>query len=273
MLFKDKFNAIIDKNNSLLCIGLDPDLNRMPVNLQSVSSIFKFNKHIIDATHDLVCAYKPNIAFYEAYGLEGLAELKKTMEYLQRKYPHIVTVLDAKRGDIPNTAKMYAKAVYKYWNADSVTVHPSLGLDSITPFLEYKNKLTIILIKTSNPDSGMFQNILVNKKPYYVVMSEKIKEWNYENIGIFIGATYPQELQKVRSLFPEKIFLSAGMGAQLAEVGKAVRNGIDKNGKGIMYNASRSIIYATTNTQFAKRARLEAEKLKNLINTYRKHEK
>ncbi len=210
----------------------------------------------------MVCAYKPNIAFYEAYGIDGLKQLKQTFEYLQSNYPEIPIVLDAKRADIGNTAKMYAKSVFEYWDADAVTVYPQLGKGKILPFLEYKNKLTILLLKTSNSDSGVFQNALVKNKPYYLYLAETIKKWKYDNIGIFVGATYPKEMKDLRNLFPDRIFLSAGMGAQSAEIRKAVKAGIDNHKSGIMFNASRSIIYA-------KDPRLEAQKLKNEINKYR----
>ena len=263
MTFRQKFNNIVKKHNSLLCVGLDPDLGKIsPKFLKKKKSIFEFNKSIIDQTADLICAYKPNIAFYEAQGIEGLEQLKKTIQYLKENYSSVPLILDAKRADIGNTAKMYAKAAFEYWDADAVTVYPNLGLDSLLPFLNYKDKLTILLFKTSNPDSSMFQNLMVDKEPYYLKMARKIKTWKYPNIGIFVGATYPREIKELRSLFPESIFLSAGLGAQSAEIKSAVRAGIDKTKNGIMFNASRSILYA-------KSPRQEAEKLKNEINRYR----
>lgn len=263
MKFQGKLNNIIKGNNSLLCIGLDPDLEKIPsIFLKKKNPLFEFNKMIINQTDDLVCAYKPNIAFYEANGIEGLQQLKQTIEYLQTNYPKIPIVIDAKRADIGNTAKMYAKSVFEYWNADAVTVYPHLGLDSLTPFLDYKDKLIILLIKTSNPDSSMFQNLSINGKPYYLKMAEIIKTWRYPNIGIFVGATYPKQLSELRKIFPDKIFLSAGLGAQSAEVEKAVKAGVDKAKSGIMFNASRSILYA-------KNPREEAKKTRDLINKYR----
>lgn len=263
MNFKQKLNNIVNKNNSLLCIGLDPDLEKIPKSiLKKDNPIFEFNKEIINTTYDLVCAYKPNIAFYEACGIDGLRQLKLTIDYLQKEYPEIPIILDAKRGDIPNTAKKYAKAVFEYWNADAVTVFPNLGLDSIIPFLKYKDKLTILLIKTSNPDSKMFQDILIDDEAYYLEMARIISKWKYENIGIFVGATYPNELKKIRRILPNHIFLSAGLGAQKGEVKKAVKAGIDRNKSGIMFNAGRSIIYS-------KNPRNEANRIKGDINKYR----
>lgn len=270
MNFQQKLDKSIEDNNSLLCVGLDPDFDKIPKHLlQESDPIFSFNKAIIDATHDLVCAYKPNIAFYEAYGLDGLDELKKTINYIHDQYTCIPVILDAKRGDIQNTARMYAKAIYEYWDADATTVYPHLGLDSILPYLKYKDKLTILLIKTSNPDSKMFQDLPVGHDPYYLAMAKKIATWEYENIGIFVGATYPKELQKIRSIFPNKIFLSAGLGAQEGTVEEAVKAGVDNDKKRIMFNASRSILYAVTGNDFAEKAREEAIKLRDAINKYR----
>lgn len=265
-----KYENIIKKNSSLLCIGLDPELSKLPPHLKTKQDpIFEFNKGIVDATNDLVCAYKPNIAFYEAEGLDGLRSLKKTIEYIQKNYPEIPIILDAKRADIPNTAHMYAQAAFEYWKADAVTVYPHLGLDALLPFFEYQDKLTILLIKTSNPDSEMFQDVPVKGKSYYLTMARKISTWRYDNFGIFVGATYPKELQTIRSIFPDKIFLSAGLGAQKAEIKKAVAAGIDKNKRGVMFNASRSIIYAFSGKNFAEVAQQEAEKLRSVINEYR----
>lgn len=258
MNFAKKLQTIIAKNNSLLCIGLDPEPEKLPRGQKQ----FDFNKKIIDQTASYVCAYKPNIAFYEAMGIEGLEELKKTIQYLKKKYKDIPIVLDAKRADIQNTSRMYAKAVFEYWQVDAVTVYPHLGLDSILPFLEYEDKLTILLLKTSNPDSDMFQNLKTKEGTYFLSMAKKIKNWDYNNIGIFVGATYPEELRELRTIFPNKIFLSAGIGAQSAQVRTAVQAGIDRKGAGIMFNASRSVIFEDNPQKAAK-------DLRDLINKYR----
>lgn len=259
MDFKTKLSKIIKKNNSLLCVGLDPEQEKFKTDI----SIFEFCRQIIDQTSDLVCAYKPNIAFFEALGLSGMQELKKTIEYLKSEHPQIPVVLDAKRADVPNTARLYAKSLYEYWQADSATVYPNLGMDSVVPFLEYKDKLTILLIKTSNEDSKMFQDLQTkNEKPYFLAMSEKIATWDKENIGIMVGSTHPEDLANVRKIFPSRIFLSPGFGLQGAQVEEAVKAGIDENGEGIMFNASRSIIYSQ-DPQSA------AEKLRDEINKYR----
>lgn len=271
MKFKSKLESIVQKNDSLVCVGLDPEESKLPTHLKSVdNSIFTFNKAIIDATCDLVCAYKPNIAFYEAIGIEGLQQLKQTLEYIKLKYPDIPVILDAKRGDIGNTARMYAKSAYEYWRADAVTVYPHVGLDSLQPFFEYKDQLTIVLIKTSNPDSGMFQNIATeNGSPYYLKLAKTIATWDFDNLGIFVGATYPKEMAELRALFPNHIFLSAGIGAQNATIEEIVKAGIDAQGKGIMFNSSRNILYAATDESFAEKAREATQKLKGEINKYR----
>ncbi len=289
MNFRQKLDAITTQNNSLLCVGLDPDIDKLPKHLLKVNDpIFEFNKEIIDSTHDLVCTYKPNSAFYEAHGIKGHQALKKTIDYIHDRYTGIPVILDAKRGDIGDTAKMYAKAAFENLQADALTVHPNLGLDSLLPFLEYKDKLTIVLIKTSNPDSGMFQNLPTYSSseeqsnesrsnssrqartiPYYLAMSEIVTKWNFDNLGIFVGATYPEELIRIRRIFSNKIFLSAGFGAQKGAIEEAVKAGIDKDEKGIMFSASRSIIYAGSEKDFAQKARQEAERIRDEINTFR----
>lgn len=270
MNFQQKLDKIVKKNNSLVCVGLDPELEKLPKHLQSEkNTYFIFNKFIIDATHDLVCAYKPNIAFYEADGLDGLLQLKLTLSYLQKNYPQIPIILDAKRADISNTNKMYARAMFDFWMADAVTVYPYLGLDSVVPFLKYKDKLIILLVRTSNPDAKMFQDLKVGNDRLFFKIAKEIKKWKYNNIGIFVGATYPEELKKVRNLFPDSVFLSAGIGAQKAEIMKTVKAGIDKNKGGIIFNASRSIIYASSGKDFAEKARQETIKLREIINNFR----
>ncbi|MBI3341851.1 orotidine-5'-phosphate decarboxylase [Candidatus Curtissbacteria bacterium] len=258
MTFKQKFQNIVKKNNSLVCVGLDPESEKLPGGI----SQFEFNKQVIDATHDLVCAYKPNSAFYEAAGIEGLQSLRDTIAYLKKEHPEVPIVLDAKRGDIGNTAKMYATAAFDVYGADAVTVYPHLGRDSLEPFFSYQDKLVIVLFKTSNPDSGTFQNLKVDGVNYYLKVAQEIKSWGIGNLGVFVGATYPEEMKSLRDLFPDEIFLSAGIGAQGAEIEQIVKAGIDKNGEGIMFNASRSII-------FDKDPRTAAQKLRDEINKYR----
>ena len=265
MDFLSKLEELQEKNNSLLCVGLDPDLEKMRKGFsfaEKGKSLFEFSKWIINKTAKFVCAYKPNTAFFEAYGVEGLDQLKKTFLYLQNEYQGIPIILDAKRADIENTAKMYAKSVFDYGGADATTVYPHLGLDSIEPFLSYSDRHTFLLVKTSNPDSGTFQNLKTEKGPYYLAVCKQIKKWNRQNIGIFVGATYPTEIRKLREIFPDKIFLSAGVGTQGADLEKSVKAGIDKQKRGIIFNASRSIIYSQD-------PRKSAQKLRDEINRYR----
>lgn len=249
MNFQVKLQNIIQNNNSLVCIGLD-------------QSDLEFNKRIIDHTVEYVCAYKLNSAFYEAAGSKGAQSLQDAADYLKRKYPKVPIILDAKRADVPNTAKEYAKAAYETMGADAATVLPYIGRDSLEPFFAYEDKLTIIIFKTSNPDSGTFQNMLVNDTPLYLKIAVEVKSWNKDNLGVFVGATYPQEMRKLREIFPDNIFLSAGIGAQGASVQAIVKAGIDKNGGNIMFNASRSII-------FDKDPKSAAKKLRDEINKYR----
>jgi len=272
MIFSKKLESIIIKNSSLLCIGLDPEIEKLPKHLLKENDpTFAFNKEIIDNTSDIVCAYKPNIAFYEAYGIKGLESLKKTIEYIQKKHPEIPIILDAKRADIANTSRMYARALFDYFGADAVTVYPYLGLDAIKPFLNYENKLTILIIKTSNPDSDVFQNLKVGNSnlPLYLTMAHEIKKWNFPNIGLFVGATYPEELRNVRKIFPSSYILTAGIGVQGAKTQKAIKAGVDPRGNNLICNNSREIIYADKSKHFAKKVRNKAKEIRNIINKYR----
>ena len=259
MDFKTKLQKAIDKNNSLLCVGLDPD----PDNLNNFKNQFDFNKNVIDQTAEFVCCFKPNIAFFEANGIDGLNDLKKTISYLKENYSHIPILLDVKRADVENTARMYAKAYFEFWQADAVTLFPHLGYNVAEPFLSYKDKMVFMLVRTTANESESMKKARVGKDPYYLAIAKEIKGWpNQNGIGIFVGSTFTEGLKKVREIFPEKIFLTAGLGAQGASVENAVKAGIDKNGAGIMFNASRSIIYAPN-------PRSAAQNLRDEINKYR----
>lgn len=261
MDFKEKFEKISQKNRSLLCVGLDPEIEKIPDKFKkNKKPIFDFTKSTIDQTCDFICAFKLNIAFYEAYGLDGLSQLKEIIDYARKNHNDFPIILDAKRADIANTAKMYARAVFEYWQADAVTVHPHLGLDSLEPFFSYKDKITFLLLKTSNPDSNMFQDLISDNKPYWLNIAEEVKKWKIKNLGIFVGATYPEDLKKTRKMFPDKIILSAGLGAQGANIQKAVEAGIDKDNRGIIFASSRSIIYANNPRKAAQELRDEINK-------------
>ena len=262
MKFSDKLLNTSRKNTSWLCIGLDPDPELMPG-----VDVLQFNKAIIEATCDLVCAYKPNLAFYEALGTEGLAILEKTVKYMPSDIP---VIGDAKRGDIGNTAKAYAKALFSVLGFDAATVNPYLGFDSIEPFINYQDKGVFILCRTSNRGAADFQNLCTNGLPLYEAVAQKAKEWNiYGNIGLVVGATYPEDLKKVRSICPEMPLIIPGIGAQGGDLASAVSYGVDARGEKAIINVSRQILYASKEKDFAQAARTMAEKIRNQINDYR----
>lgn len=265
MIFQKKLDAIIDKNNSLVCIGLDPEKEKLS------TSIFEFNKAIIDATRDLVCAYKPNIAFYEAGGIDGLTQLKQTLEYLKKNYPDVPTILDAKRGDIGNSSKLYAKAMFEYWDVDAITLNPFSGNDSLQPFLDYKDRGNFIWCKSSNPGGGEFQDLLVNDELLYLKIAKNVAdEWNKnDNCMLVVGATYTRQIAQVRSVVGDITLLVPGIGAQGGSVEDTVKAGLNSQKKGLIISASRSIIYASTGKDFAEQAKVETSKLRDDINKYR----
>jgi len=260
MNFTDKLLAARRRNNSLLCVGLDPDPGLMPK-----VSLLEFNKAIVDATADLVCAYKPNLAFYEALGIDGLKLLQKTIEYIPTNIPIIG---DGKRGDIGNTAKAYAKALFVTFGFDAATVSPYLGFDSVEPFIEYKDKGVFILCRTSNPGAVDFQSLIDSQgMPLYEAVARKAKEWNiHGNIGLVVGATYPDELKAIRKLCPEMPLLIPGIGAQGGDLASAVKYGIDVQGEKAIIAVSRQILYASQGKDFAQAARHGAQELRGNIN-------
>ena len=273
MNFKSKLEKAVRRNDSLVCVGLDTDSEKIPKKVARKSDpIFKFNKAIIDLTADVVCAYKPQIAFYAAEGEKGLNALKKTVDYLKKNYPQIPIICDAKRGDIGNTAAKYTEEIFDWFGFDAVTVNPYLGFDSIEPFLERKDKGIIILCRTSNPGAADFQDLKIEGKPLYKKVAEKVAKWDkkYGNCLMVVGATWPKQLKEIRKIAPNTPFLVPGIGAQGGEVEAAIKNGQDKNGAGLIINSSRGIIYASDGPDFAKAARAETEKLRNEINKYRR---
>src|SRR4030043_2222142 len=257
MRFVDKLLVAGSRNKSLLCVGLDPDFGLMPK-----VGLLEFNKAIIDVTADLVCAYKPNLAFYEALGIDGLKLLQKIVEYIP---DHIPIIGDGKRGDIGNTAKAYAKALFVTFGFDAATVNPYLGFDSIKPFIEYEDKGVFILCRTSNPGAVDFQN-LVNGQgiPLYEAVARKAKEWNVSgNIGLVVGATYPEELKAIRQLCPEMPLFLPGIGAQGGDLGSTVKFGVDDQGVNAIIAVSRQILYASQGKDFAQAARNNALELRD----------
>lgn len=254
-----------------LCVGLDADYEKLPTAVRSDSvleSLVAFNQIIIDATAEYCCAYKPNIAFYEGYGLEGLEALIRTNQYLRLHYPQIPIILDAKRADIGNTNQGYLKAVEEVFLAQAVTLHPYLGKEALAPFLERENLGLFILCHTSNPGAAEFQERMVERnKPLYQVVAANVgHDWNsHGNCGLVVGATYPQQLAEVRKLAPELPLLIPGIGAQGGDLFQTIRNGLDKNQAGIIINASRSILYASGGDDFGAAANQEAARMERAI--------
>ena len=264
MSFMDQVKKRWSENNTLVCVGLDPDLNKIPAKYrESETPLFAFNKDIIDATSEYVCCYKPQIAYYSGVGLEK--DLELTINYIHDKYPGIPVILDAKRGDIGSTtAEMYVKEAFTRYSADSVTVNPYMGGDTLKPFLDQKDKAVIILCRTSNPGAVDLQNLTIDGKPLYIQVAEKAaNEWNYnKNVILVVGATYPDELKEIRAVIGDIPFLTPGIGAQGGDVEKAVKAGTTPDGTGMIINSSRGIIYSENPAEAAK-------KLRDEINKYR----
>lgn len=252
----------IRKKKSFLCIGLDVDLHKIPEHLlNDEDPIFTFNKAIIDATHHLCVAYKPNTAFYEAYGIKGWKALEKTINYLNANYPEIFTVADAKRGDIGNTSSMYAKAFFEDLAFDSVTVAPYMGKDSVEPFLAFENKHTIMLALTSNQGAFDFQTQTVNGVELYKQVLETSKTWkNSENLMYVVGATKAEYLADIRKIIPKSFLLVPGVGAQGGDLQDVCKYGMNDS-VGLLINSSRGIIYASNKEDFAEAASLKALEL------------
>lgn len=252
----------IRQKKSFLCIGLDVDLTKIPAHLlETEDPIFEFNKAIIDATHDLAVSYKPNTAFYEAYGIRGWQSLQKTIEYINENYPEIFTIADAKRGDIGNTSTMYAKAFLEDLNFDSVTVAPYMGKDSVEPFLAFENKHTILLALTSNQGAFDFQTLTVDGMPLYKHVLETSKNWkNSENLMYVVGATKAEYFTEIRKIVPDNFLLVPGVGAQGGSLSEVCKYGMNDS-IGLLINSSRGIIYASNGTDFAEKAREEALKM------------
>ncbi|OGG21659.1 orotidine 5'-phosphate decarboxylase [Candidatus Gottesmanbacteria bacterium RIFCSPHIGHO2_02_FULL_40_13] len=289
MTFQQKLDSIVKKNNTLVCVGLDSEITKIPEQIRNGEHPQStFNKAIIDATHDLVCAYKPNTAFYEARGKAGIEALKMTCDYIKEKYPEIPVILDAKRADIGSTNEGYVKFAFDYLGADAITLHPYLGKESLKPFLDRKNKGLFILCRTSNPGSGEFQDLLVtgdkdtsgvarrdspdgggfSKSLYQIIAEHIVNDWNYNgNCGLVVGATYPDELKIVRRIVGDGFpLLIPGVGSQGGDVEKTARSGVDKDGLNAIINSSRGIIFASNEPDFSEKAREKLIKLKLEIN-------
>lgn len=264
----DQLISEINKKQSFLCIGLDTDLDKIPQHLLNHEDpIFSFNKAIIDATQHLCVAYKPNTAFYEAYGLKGWQALEKTIDYLNEKYPEIFTIADAKRGDIGNTSTRYAKAFFEDLAFDAVTVAPYMGKDSVEPFLAFKDKHTIMLALTSNAGAFDFQTLKVNNNELYKEVLSVSKTWQHsENLMYVVGATKAEYLADIRKIIPDNFLLVPGVGAQGGSLQAVCKYGMN-NKIGLLINSSRGIIYASSKEDFAEVAAQEAAILHKQMQT------
>ncbi len=274
--FIEKLESNWQRDN-LLCVGLDSDYEPLPDIIKAArpveDALFHFNREIIDATHDLVCAYKPNAAFYEAQGEAGWRGLLQTVRYIRETYPHIPVILDAKRGDIGSTNTGYVQSAFDYLGVDAITVHPYLGREALAPFLARREKGIIVLVRTSNPGAGEFQDIPIGptQEPLYMTVARHVaQEWNSSgNCAIVVGATYPDELRRTRALVGDMPILIPGIGTQGGEVAATVKAGQDSRGQGMIISASRSIIFASRGSDFADAARGAAEQLRAEINRNR----
>ena len=259
---KEKLIEQIRSKKTFLCVGLDPDVEKMPKHiLDEEDPIFEFNREIIDATAEHCIGFKPNNAFYEAYGLSGIESLEKTIKYIRMNYPDHFLIADAKRGDIGNTSTMYAKAFFKRLDADAITVAPYMGSDSVKPFLAFPNKWAIVLGLTSNEGSGDFQQLKVSNEELYLNVIRTCASWGTEdNMMFVVGATKAQMMLEIRKIIPNHFLLVPGVGAQGGSLEDVCKYGMNKN-IGLIVNASRNIIYAGNGKDFAMKAAEEAKKI------------
>jgi len=271
MKFVQRLERAWAAGQTLLCIGLDPDPARLPKQLAASSHpLFEFGRAIVDATADLVCAYKPQIAYYAAARAED--QLEMTIAHIRRHHPAIPVILDAKRGDIGSTAEMYAKEAFERYQADAVTVNPYLGFDAMAPFLEFSDKGVIVLCRTSNPGARDVQDIESKGRKLYQIIAEKAAcDWNAKgNVLLVVGATYPEELAEIRAIAGDMPILVPGVGTQGGDVAAVVANGATADGTGLIISASRAVLYAGSGKDYAEAARSAAQKLRDEINLCRK---
>lgn len=271
MNFITKLQSAWELNNTLLCVGLDPNWEKIPAHLKNrPDPVYEFCKAIIDSTHDLVCAYKPQIAYFA--GLAAEDQLQKVCDYIREAYPEIPIILDSKRGDIGSTAAMYAREAYQRFQADAVTINPYMGQDSAQPFLDYTDKGAVLLCRTSNPGAGDIQDLEVDGSPLYEKVASMItSKWNTAgNCCIVVGATWPEQMQRLRTITGDMPFLVPGVGAQGGDVKSLVEAGQTADGTGLMINSSRAVLYASDGEDFAEAARKVAVETRNLINLHRR---
>jgi len=278
MNFFEKLKNSAKQNNSLLCVGLDPDASMIPDN-----HVVTFNRLIIEATVDMACAYKPNLAIYESMGTEGLLALEQTLDFIREVNPDIPIIGDGKRGDIGLCSLAYTRTLFDRYGFDAVTVNPYMGSDSLKPFLDRKDKGVFVLCRTSNPGGVEIQELMVTQggdstaRPLYEIVAELALNWNENgNVGLVLGATYPEQIARIRQICPNMLFLIPGVGWQGGNVAKTVRNAINAEGRGFIINVSRQIMYAaktpkgmrSKHSQAVRKMRCVARQLRNEINSY-----
>jgi orotidine-5'-phosphate decarboxylase len=276
--FLEKLRRRWHDGRTLLCVGLDPELEQLPTaqGADVETALVTFNMAIVDATADLVCAYKPNAAFYERHGAAGWNALAGAIEYVHTRHPDVPVLLDAKRGDMGNTARAYADAIFDTLGADAVTLHPYLGGDALQPFLTRADRGCFILSHTSNPGASEFQDLTLssadgNEEPLYLAVARTVAQrWNANgNCGLVVGATYPEQLRAVREAAGDLPLLIPGIGAQGGDLAAVMNVGLDSQGAGLLISASRSVIFASSGADFAEAARREAQRLRDAIEELR----
>jgi orotidine-5'-phosphate decarboxylase len=267
---------------SLVCVGLDPELERIPASVRGAAAdnaeadieaaLLNFTQAIVDATADLVCAFKPNSAFFEQHGVPGLRALQRLIAYIHTRYPAVPVILDAKRGDIGSTSAAYARAAFDALRADAITLHPYLGREALDPFLKRADRGCFILCRTSNPGAGEFQDLALrgadgDERPLYQRVAQAVaSEWNVAgNLALVVGATYPDELRVARALVGDLPILVPGVGAQGGDLAAVIGNGLDAQGHGLIISLSRSVLYASSGADFAEAARREVERTLHAI--------
>jgi orotidine-5'-phosphate decarboxylase len=276
---RDRLNAIADKlarrieaASSLLCVGLDPDFEKLSQRYRGhVDPQERFGEWIVDQTAEYAAAIKLNAAFYEARGAEGVAEMERTVEYVRERYPDLVTICDAKRADIGNTNKGYVEAIFDRMGFDAVTLHPYLGREALEPFLSRRDKMCIVLCRTSNAGAGEFQDLIVDGRPLWLTVAERVSSaWDLDgNCALVVGATYPEEMLRIRETAPRTTLLVPGIGAQGGDVRAAVRAGLGAQGAGMLLSASRSILFSEDPSAAARALRDEINSAREMVNAAR----
>ena len=265
--FRERLSLASEQNRSLLCVGLDPDPARVPI-----GDVVAFNSAIVDATRDLVCAYKPNVAFYEARGSEGIRELERTIAHIRDVALSVIVLVDGKRGDIGSTNAAYAKALFETWDADAATINGYAGGADIEPFLQYEDKAVFVWCRSSNEGAAELQDLTVQSDgettPYYQALARRAVEWGPKgSVGLVVGATYPKELAEVRAIAPDAPILLPGVGAQAGSLRASVEAGVDRAGRNLLVSSSRGVLYASSDpVSYADGARNAAERLRDAIN-------